>query len=171
MKIANALSLLRLSLAPVSLLLFLEWEGATLTVIALMTLAGLTDCCDGYIARKRSETSRFGAYLDLIADHCYFSFSMVVLLHLNLLPLWLVVVVLLRTVVTSCVRGYNAYQLDIPHKTPVGVAATICMYVALPLAVVEWGLVTQISFVVSALLALWGLAEYSVFFVRKRGLR
>ena len=169
--VSNGLSLLRLALSPACLLLFLDWEGKTLTIVLLLTLAGLTDCFDGYIARKRAEESRFGAYLDLIADHCYFSFSMAVLLYMNLLPLWLVVVVLLRTVVTSCVRGYNAYQLDIPHKTPVGVAATICMYVALPLAVVEWGLVTQISFVVSALLALWGLAEYSVFFVRKRGLR
>ena len=169
--ISNSLSLLRLALSPVCLLLFLEWEGKTLTVVVLMTIAGLTDCCDGYIARKRAETSRFGAYLDLIADHCYFSFSMTVLLYLNLLPLWLVVVVLLRTVVTSCVRGYNAYQLDIPHKTPVGVVATIFMYIALPLAVAEWGIVTEASFVISALLALWGLGEYSVFFVRKRGLR
>ena len=168
--ISNSLSLLRLALSPVSLLLFLDWEGKSITLVLLMTLAGLTDCCDGYIARKRAEASRFGAYLDLIADHCYFSFSMAVLLYLDMLPLWLVVVVLLRTVVTSCVRGYNAYQLDIPHKTPVGVSATICMYVALPLAVAEWGIVTQASFVVSALLALWGLAEYSVFFVRKRGL-
>ena len=169
--ISSSLSLLRLALSPVCLLLFLAWEGKTLTVVVLMTIAGLTDCCDGYIARKRAETSRFGAYLDLIADHCYFSFSMAVLLYLNLLPLWLVIVVLLRTVVTSCVRGYNAYQLDIPHKTPVGVVATIFMYIALPLAVAEWGIVTQASFVVSALLALWGLGEYSVFFVRKRGLR
>ncbi len=169
--IANALSLLRLALSPVCLLLFLDWEEKNLTVILLMTLAGITDCFDGYIARKRAESSRFGAYLDLIADHCYFSFSMAVLLYLNLLPLWLVVVVLLRTVVTSCVRGYNAYQLDIPHKTSVGVVATISMYVALPLAVAQWGIVTQVAFIASALLALWGLAEYSVFFVRARGLR
>ena len=169
--ISNSLSLLRLAISPVSLLLFLDWEGKGLTVILLMTLAGLTDCCDGYIARKRAEESRFGAYLDLIADHCYFSFSMAVLLYLELLPLWLVIIVLLRTVVTSCVRGYNAYQLDIPHKTRIGVIATICMYVALPLAVAEWGIVTQIVFYVSALSALCGMAEYSVFFVRKRGLR
>ena len=169
--IANTLSLIRLCLSPICLLLFLDWEGKTLTVILLMTLAGLTDCCDGYIARKRAETSRFGAYLDLIADHCYFSFSMAVLLYLDRLPLWLVVVVLLRTVVTSCVRGYDAGKLDIPHKTNVGVAATIAMYVALPLAVTNWMLVSQVWFVVSAVLALWGLGEYSVFFVRKRGLR
>ena len=46
----------------------------------LFTLAGLTDWLDGYLARKLNLTSRFGAFLDPVADKLMVSTALVLIL-------------------------------------------------------------------------------------------
>jgi CDP-diacylglycerol---glycerol-3-phosphate 3-phosphatidyltransferase len=65
--IPNTLSCLRLIIAP--LLLYFAWNGrATLFLIFFIT-ALITDCLDGYIARKLNQTSELGARLDSLGDN------------------------------------------------------------------------------------------------------
>jgi cardiolipin synthase len=64
--IANALSILRIGLAPV--LLGLAWYGAAHGFTACLTLALLTDIADGKIARWLGQTSLLGARLDSWGD-------------------------------------------------------------------------------------------------------
>lgn len=59
------------------LLLFLPLENAA--SYAVYTIAGLTDVLDGWLARKNSLSSDFGARLDSIADLLFYS---IVLLRL-----------------------------------------------------------------------------------------
>ena len=53
----------------------------------LFTLAGLTDWLDGYLARKLNLTSRFGAFLDPVADKLMVSTALVLILELYRLVL------------------------------------------------------------------------------------
>ena len=66
MTIANALSVLRIGLAPV--LLALAWHGAAHAFTACLALALLTDIADGKIARWLAQTSLLGARLDSWGD-------------------------------------------------------------------------------------------------------
>ena len=62
----NALSALRLALAPV--LLALAWAGAPRTFVGCLALSLATDVVDGKIARRTGQASARGAVLDSRAD-------------------------------------------------------------------------------------------------------
>lgn len=64
----NALSLLRILLTPLFVVAYLRGGYCEMVAIALFTLAALTDSCDGYLARRYGLTTKFGAFLDPIAD-------------------------------------------------------------------------------------------------------
>ncbi len=61
--------------------------------------AGLTDALDGALARLLHQHSLVGAYLDPTADKLFMTASFLSLAILQLLPVWLVVLVILRDVI------------------------------------------------------------------------
>ncbi|MCA0401499.1 MAG: CDP-alcohol phosphatidyltransferase family protein [Proteobacteria bacterium] len=94
MTIANALTLLRLCLIPLIVVLIHEASFALATV-AFIT-AGLTDALDGYIARRFNQRTEIGAYLDALADKSLIAASFIALVYVQLVPFWLVVLVIFR---------------------------------------------------------------------------
>ncbi|MEC9328304.1 MAG: CDP-diacylglycerol--glycerol-3-phosphate 3-phosphatidyltransferase [Pseudomonadota bacterium] len=65
--VPNLLTLLRVALIPVIVLLYcLPIDGVYAATVFL--LAGLTDWLDGYLARSLAQSSRFGEFLDPVAD-------------------------------------------------------------------------------------------------------
>jgi len=80
--IPTMLTLLRIALVPVLVLFFylpLEWSNMACVVI--FVAAALTDIADGYIARRTGQTSRFGAFLDPVADKIMVSTALVLLVQ------------------------------------------------------------------------------------------
>ena len=75
--LSNCLTLLR---APLAFLLLIE--NVTVRVVAVV-LAMLTDCIDGYIARRYRNVSRFGAVLDPIMDKFFVIFALCIFLAEN----------------------------------------------------------------------------------------
>jgi cardiolipin synthase (CMP-forming) len=93
-RLPNQLSALRLALVPVIALLTLEqswWWAAS-----LFGLAALTDALDGAIARLCDAQSALGQKLDPLADKALVNVTAICLAANDLLPLWLVALVLLR---------------------------------------------------------------------------
>jgi CDP-diacylglycerol--glycerol-3-phosphate 3-phosphatidyltransferase len=79
--IALALTWIRIAAIPMVVVVFMwpgEWSKPIAAVI--FTLAGLTDWLDGYLARKLNLTSRFGAFLDPVADKLMVSTALVLIL-------------------------------------------------------------------------------------------
>jgi CDP-diacylglycerol---glycerol-3-phosphate 3-phosphatidyltransferase len=63
------LTLFRVALLPVMVLAFyLPFSGHNITSAIVFALAGVTDWLDGYLARRLNMTSKFGAFLDPVAD-------------------------------------------------------------------------------------------------------
>jgi CDP-diacylglycerol---glycerol-3-phosphate 3-phosphatidyltransferase len=63
------LTLFRVALLPVMVLMFyLPFRGHNYTAAIVFALAGITDWLDGYLARRLNMTSKFGAFLDPVAD-------------------------------------------------------------------------------------------------------
>ncbi|MEM8727721.1 MAG: CDP-alcohol phosphatidyltransferase family protein [Chlamydiota bacterium] len=78
----NSLSFMR---APLALLFIIEHTTLRLVVIIL---AMLSDCIDGYLARRYHFTSRFGAILDPMMDKFFVYVTLIVLFFEGRIALW-----------------------------------------------------------------------------------
>src|SRR3984957_19010724 len=90
----NLLKLLRLFIIPFLVIEILD--GRYSTAFALFVLAGVSDGCDGLVARLLSQHTRLGQYLDPIADKLLLSTLFLVLTHVGLVPRYVTVLVFSR---------------------------------------------------------------------------
>lgn len=104
--IPNAISLFRIILVAPILILLLREEFAW--AMGLFWLAGFSDGVDGYLAKRFDWGSRLGALLDPVADKLLVVGLFATLTYMQLIPLWLAAVVILRDVVI--VAGATAYN-------------------------------------------------------------
>lgn len=80
--VPTILTLLRIALVPVLVLLFyLPYHWSNLACVVIFILAAVTDIADGVIARRTGQTSRFGAFLDPVADKIMVSTALVLLVQ------------------------------------------------------------------------------------------
>lgn len=104
-QLANLLTALRLLLAlPIVLLVRAGSVPATIWAAILFAVAGCTDLLDGYVARRWSGVSRFGAFLDPLADKCVIDGCIVALLLRSSFPPLLAAVFLGRDVAVTAMR-------------------------------------------------------------------
>ncbi len=132
--IPNLLSLVRLALIPlfVGFLLTKQDPAALVTLLA----ASVTDFLDGWIARRFNQISRLGQILDPIVDRLCIVAAAVGLAFREILPWWLVLVVLARDVALLVVAGVLAAN-DVPivPVSRTGKWATALLLAALPVLV------------------------------------
>ena len=65
----NILTLSRIGAIPILVVLFyIESETGRILTLVVFVLAAATDFFDGYVARARKLQSRFGRFLDPVAD-------------------------------------------------------------------------------------------------------
>lgn len=100
--IPNLLTLIRIGLVPwIVVLLQQQQFGVALCVFVV---AGITDGLDGYIAKRFNAETYLGAILDPIADKGLLVSTYIMLAVMELIPFWLVVVVVFRDLII--VGGY-----------------------------------------------------------------
>ncbi|MCL1046274.1 CDP-diacylglycerol--glycerol-3-phosphate 3-phosphatidyltransferase [Shewanella sp. 1_MG-2023] len=79
-----ALTLFRLLLLPVFVVVFyLPYSWAPFASALIFWLAAVTDALDGYAARKLKQSTRFGAFLDPVADKIMVTTALVLLVQQN----------------------------------------------------------------------------------------
>jgi len=76
-----------------------QWCGPA---IALVVLA---DALDGWVARRRGETSQFGSIFDIVGDRIVEMACWIVFAHLGLLPVWVPLLVVARGVLVDGLRS------------------------------------------------------------------
>ncbi|MDP4220956.1 MAG: CDP-alcohol phosphatidyltransferase family protein [Bacteroidota bacterium] len=96
--LSNSISFLRIFLAIPTVLALLHDDR--MLAGGFMVLAYITDLLDGYIARKTNTISEFGKAIDPIADKLYVAALILVMLSLDMVPLWFVLVVIVRDILT-----------------------------------------------------------------------
>jgi len=102
---ANLITLSRFLLLFVLVALALKAPPAWQLVNApLLVLIIALDGIDGYVARRRGETSRFGSVFDIMVDRVVENVICLVLAYLNLLPLWVAILFLTRGIVVDSIR-------------------------------------------------------------------
>ena len=159
--VPNVISMLRLVLIPVfAWLIVAEHDVWALVVLAV---AGFTDWLDGYIARRFNQASRLGRMLDPAADRLYIFVALIGLAYRDLIPWWLVVIIVARELVLAGTipflmrYGYGTLPVHMAGKT-----GTFCLMYAFPLLLLASlpGVVGNIAFVTGWAVALWGVGLY-----------
>lgn len=159
--VPNVLSALRLVGVPAFLWLLLGGhDGWALTVLAL---SGVTDYLDGKVARTYHLESRVGQLLDPIADRLYIVSTLAGLAWRDIIPWWLVVVLLARDVLLVglmfLLRHHGIIGLPVHF---VGKAATFNLLYAFPTILLgqQPGWVGQVALPIGWAFAWWGLLLY-----------
>jgi cardiolipin synthase len=130
--VPNVLSFLRLALVPVFLWLLIE--GADAWALLVLAVSSLTDFLDGWIARRFNQITRLGQLLDPAADRLYIFAALIGLAWRDLVPWWIVAIVVGRDVfllgLGVVLANFGFGPLPV-HQ--LGKVATFCLFYALPM--------------------------------------
>ena len=111
MNIPNSLTVFRILLIPVFVgVFYLPFAWANAVSAGIFALAALTDWLDGFLARRLNQTSRFGAFLDPVADKLMVAAVLVLILQADPTPLIAVpaIVIIGREIAVSALREFMA---------------------------------------------------------------
>ena len=116
MKLANAITLLRMLLVLIAMLWLLLEPAAVPAgtighwlIFALVLFAAATDFVDGMVARRLGQVSRFGRVMDPLADKLLVCGILIVLIEdaavSAYVPVWAVLVIVARELAVTSLRG------------------------------------------------------------------
>lgn len=119
---ANLITLSRLILLIV--VIFVAYQPISwwhILNVALLILVFVSDGLDGYVARKRNETSVFGAMFDIASDRIVELAMWIVLVDLAIVPVWVPLVFIIRGTIVDTIR---ANQASTAGQTPFSIQQT-----------------------------------------------
>ncbi len=128
----NVLSFIRLLLVPVFLVLLVQ--GADAWALLVLIVASATDFLDGFLARRLGQVTRLGQLLDPAADRLYIFAALIGLAWREIVPWWIVLVVVGRDVfllilgIVLANFGFGPLPVHL-----LGKVATFCLFYALPM--------------------------------------
>ena len=127
--VPNILTIIRFLLIPI-ILLFL-FSGNYLLAFIFFTISGITDILDGYIARKFNLVSNFGKLMDPLADKLTQISMLAALFFLNIVPVWILIIVLLKEVIMVAGASFLYGKSVVVYSRWYGKLATVLFYIAI----------------------------------------
>ncbi len=107
MTLPNQLTVLRIILSPVFLFFFLSdiiWMKQV--SVAIYIVAALSDWYDGWLARKFNYITSWGKFWDPLADKILTSVAFIGFAIVDLIPWWMVIVIVGRDVIITLLRVF-----------------------------------------------------------------
>lgn len=172
MNLPNLLTVFRIALVPVFVAVFTIPSAWTNLVCAgIFALAAVTDWLDGYLARAMNLQSRFGAFLDPVADKLLVAVALVMMAgaHANLWFSIAAVVIVGREIMISALREWMAemQRRGVVAVKWVGKVKTVFQMVAIIVLLANpadlssfWVQGGYVLLYVAAVLTLWSMVTY-----------
>lgn len=172
MNLPTQLTLVRIAAIPVFVAVFyLPFSWAHPVTAAIFGLAALTDWLDGYLARRLNQISRFGAFLDPVADKLMVVVALILLVELDASPLLAVpaAVIIGREIAVSALREWMAeigasstvaVSMMGKVKTTVQIIALLFLLYHQPVFGIPVSVIGTVLLYVAAGLTLWSAAVY-----------
>jgi len=145
MNLPNKLTVSRLLLTLVFIVIMLSRMPFHETIaLVLFIVASLTDYFDGHIARRDKLITNFGILMDPLADKILVCSAFIAFIDLELMPAWMVIIVVARELAITGLRLLAASKQVVlaaerygKHKTISQVVAIISMLVLMSYE--QWG--------------------------------
>lgn len=152
----NMLTLFRLACIPV-VLLCLNFPGRFGSFLAAVFfgLAFITDILDGFFARRYGAVTVVGKFLDPLADKILVSVTMIMLIPLGRIPVWMVIVIIIREIGVTGFRGIAVNEGIVIQASALGKYKTIFQAVALVGLCLHYSYL-NINFHVVGMTFMWG---------------
>jgi len=107
----NQLTLFRILLTPVFVyFLFLDEPINKQIALGIFIFAAITDWYDGYVARRWGFITRWGKFLDPLADKVLTSAAFFSFVASGYAELWMVVLIVIRDFAMTFLRAYAEYK-------------------------------------------------------------
>ncbi len=127
--IPNFLTIIRFLLIPI-IIIFAIKDNYVATIIVL-SISGITDILDGFIARKYNFITDFGKLMDPLADKATQVTLLAVLTIQKIIPIWIIAIVLLKEfIMVSGASFLYGKELVVSSKW-YGKLSTVLFYVAI----------------------------------------
>jgi CDP-diacylglycerol--glycerol-3-phosphate 3-phosphatidyltransferase len=182
MNLPNSLTIARIFFVPllvavlVQQRIILHWNGTVINndLIALLIfwLAAATDLLDGYLARRWKQVTTIGTLLDPIADKLLVSAALISLVQVQIVPGWLVVLLVGREFAVSGLRSIAAVEGFTISASELGKTKTASQVIAISLLMIGIHHPRVMSWADAALgivviFSLWSAIAYFTRFWRK----
>jgi CDP-diacylglycerol---glycerol-3-phosphate 3-phosphatidyltransferase len=158
----NALTLFRIFLVPFLVVVLLtKFTAREFVGLAIFLVAAITDFLDGWLARRRNQTTKLGALLDPIADKLLMSAAFISLVEMDPVhvPAWMVVIIIGREFAVSGLRSIAAQQGVTIAASPLGKGKMVSQVIAISLLILGYELG---QFRVIGKVALWGVMFFAL---------
>jgi len=159
--VPNLISMLRLALVPVFAVLIVA--GHDVWALAVLAFSGFTDWLDGVLARRLNQVSKLGQMLDPAADRLFILVTLVCLAWRDVVPWWLLAVIVARDVMLIMLmpvlarHGYGPLEVSFAGK-----AGTFALLYAFPLLLLAEapGTLGAVAQVTGWAFTWWGIGLY-----------
>ena len=172
LNLANMLTLLRIAAIPVVVICFYSpIEYARPIAAILFGLAAVTDMIDGWVARRFGQTSRFGEFLDPVADKLMVAIVLVMLVQAQ--SSWfedvIAMIIIGREITISALREWMAtigeranVKVDITGKikTTLQMFGIGFMVWKNPLLGIDIYAVGFVMLILAAVMTIWSMIVY-----------
>lgn len=171
MNLANKLTLIRIFLVPIFLVFIAVKDipyGKHIAT-AVFIIAALTDKLDGYIARSRNQITRFGKFMDPLADKLLVTAALVSLVEFQIIPTWIAMIIIAREFAVTGLRSIAAAEGVViaaswwgKIKTVIQIVAIIFALINLNYANVYFSMATKIVMFITVIVTLLSGVDYFI---------
>lgn len=168
----NSLTLYRIVAVP-GVVVFCYFQNRVCLFLAalLFSAAAITDYFDGFYARQLGLESVFGKVMDPIADKLLVSSSLIMLAANQMIPAWIVCVIVgrefavsgLRSIISEKGEDVSASWLG-KYKTGFQIAAIIPLLIHYPYFGVDLHAIGMVFLWLSLVMTIWSGADYFIRF-------
>ncbi len=127
--IPNALTIVRFILIPI--IVFFVLTGQYIAAFIVLTISGLTDVLDGFIARKFNFITNFGKLIDPLADKATQIAVLASLTFKGIIPLWMLLIVFVKEIVMVAGASFLYGKKLVVSSRWYGKLATVLFYIAI----------------------------------------
>lgn len=127
--IPNVLTVARLFLIP--FIIYFIITNQYITALIFLTISGLTDVLDGWIARKFNFITNFGKLIDPLADKLTQLAVLIAITFKGVIPIWIIIIVVLKEATMIAGASFLYGKELVVSSRWYGKLATVLFYVAI----------------------------------------
>ncbi len=127
--IPNMLTMLRFVLIPA--IMYCLYINNYIMTFVVLTISGITDILDGFIARKFNLITNFGKLIDPLADKATQILTLGTLVFKNIIPIWILGLIITKEVIMIAGASFLYGKELVVSSKWYGKLATVLIYIAI----------------------------------------